>query len=86
MSKSISPKTFSQKKSAPKVQRTTLRPLGDILLDMEPLLIEMCDQHELQWGDVLGLVFSYMQIHLPGAQETYSEDGSHPIMYYGPRE
>ena len=49
---------------------------------MENLISEMCDDHELQWHDILGLVHSYLQTHRPDAQETY-EDGGNPVYFYG---
>lgn len=59
------------------------RKLGDILLDLEVLLDEMIDAHDLQWGEVLALVFCWLQIHRPDAKEEY-EDGSSPKYRYGP--
>ena len=60
-----------------------LRPLGHILLDVEELILEM-NEHDLQWGDYFGLLKSYLEIHLPDAQEKYV-DGGFPEFYYGPR-
>lgn len=62
-----------------------LRPMGKILLDMELLLEEMVDGHDLQRGDILALVDVWIQAHRPGAIEEY-EDGTHPVMKYGPVE
>jgi hypothetical protein len=61
-----------------------LRPLGDILLDLEPLMLEMTEDHDLQFGDVLNLIRGYMEIHCPGSREEYDEGGS-PEFYYGPK-
>ena len=61
-----------------------LRPLGDITLDMEPLIQEMVTGHEMQVGEVLALVHAYLMIHCPDAREEY-DDGSHPVFYYGPQ-
>lgn len=61
-----------------------IRPLGQSLLELEELITEMIDQHELQWGDILGLTHQYLVIHRPDAQEQYNE-GGHPEFYYGPR-
>ncbi len=58
-----------------------LRPLGNILLDMEDLLQEMTDDHDLQWGDVLFLVYGWLQVHAPKAKEEYL-DGSSPRLKY----
>lgn len=59
-----------------------LRCLGDILLELEPLLDEMIIDHGLQWGDVMGLVRAHLEIHLPCGKEEY-EDGTSPMFYYG---
>jgi hypothetical protein len=62
-----------------------MRKLGTILLDLEEILDEMIDDHDLQWGDVIGLVHQHLQVHRPDAQEEYL-DSSNPILYYGPKE
>ena len=59
-----------------------IRPIGDILLEMEPLILEMID-HNLQWGDILNMVRGYLEVHCPDAQEEY-EEGGNPKFYYGP--
>ena len=64
-------------------KRKKLRPIGEVLLDLEPLILEMVE-HELQWGDVLNNIRGYLEIHCPGAQEEYI-DGTNPEFYYGPR-
>jgi hypothetical protein len=56
--------------------------MGEILLDLEPLIEEMVDGHELEWGDVLSLVHGYLEVHYPTAREQYM-DGTHPVFYYG---
>lgn len=61
-----------------------VRKLGTILLELEILLLELVD-HDLQWGDILSLIYGYLMVHAPGAQEEY-DDGTHPIYYYGPQE
>lgn len=58
------------------------RTTGDILLDIEPLILELVEKQGLQTGDVLALIYGYLLIHCPGAMEEY-EDGSNPIYYYG---
>lgn len=60
-----------------------IRPLGKILLEIEPLILELAEDHDLQYGDLLGLLYTYMMVHLPGAKEEY-EDGTSPVFYYGP--
>lgn len=61
------------------------RKMGDIITDLEQLVFEMTDDHELQKGDILAIVNSYINVHCPGAIEVYEEDGSSPEYYYGPR-
>lgn len=62
-----------------------MRALGKITEDMEKLITEMCDDHKLQWHEILGLVHSYLQTHRIDAQENY-EDGTFPVYYYGHKE
>lgn len=59
-----------------------IRPTGKILLDMEPLLEELIDSHDLQWYDVLVLIWGWLMIHRPFAQEEYV-DGTKPLFFYG---
>jgi hypothetical protein len=59
-----------------------LRKIGDVLLDMEPLLEEMI-AHGLQWGDILNVIRGYLEVHCPDAQEEYVAGGN-PVFYYGP--
>lgn len=61
------------------------RRLGDITTDMEPLILEMVEQHDLQMGEILNLIRGYLEIHCPQSVETYL-DGSHPIFYYGEKK
>lgn len=60
------------------------RRLGDILLDIEPLLLEMVDSHDLQHGDILNLIRGYLEVHTPDSREEYTDGGS-PEFYYGPK-
>lgn len=69
------------------MSKRKVRPLGQILFDLEDVLLEMVD-HDLQWGDILGLVYGYLMVHAPDAREEYTDqgvDGKHPEYYYGPR-
>ena len=59
-----------------------LRPLGDILLDMEPLWFEMVE-HGLQKGDILALTNVWADVHTD-CGEKYTNGSPSPIMYYGP--
>lgn len=63
-----------------------LRPLGDNLLDLENVVTSMVEDHDLQFGDVLNLVYGYLAVHFPEAQEVYEKDNERPIFYYGPKE
>lgn len=58
------------------------RKVGDILLKMEPLLEELSDSHELQWGEILSLIRCWLEIHRPDSQEVYL-DGTNPEYHYG---
>lgn len=55
------------------------------MLELESVLDRMADQG-MQWGDILALTHSHLQVHRPDAQEVYEEDGSHPVFRYGPKE
>jgi hypothetical protein len=67
-------------------KRRKLRPIGDILMDLEPLLQELTcgnDQHlghDMQAGDVLSQIFGYYERHVPDCIEEYT-DGTKPILY-----
>ena len=62
-----------------------LRPLGDITGDLEPLILEMVEQHDMQFGEILNLVYGYLSVHCPGAREEYESGGS-PTFYYGAKD
>ena len=61
-----------------------MKKLGKVLLDLETVLDEMVDDHDLQWGDILNLVHGHLVVHRPDAQEEYVEGGN-PEFYYGPK-
>lgn len=63
----------------------TLRPLGEITDELEPLLFELVHNHKMQKHEVLALINQWIDVHYPGAIELYSEGGS-PVFYYGPAE
>lgn len=65
-------------------KKKKLRPLGDILLDIEPYILEMAD-HNLQHSDFYGLLFAYLEMHLPSLKEEY-DDGTRPVFYYGHKD
>lgn len=62
-----------------------LRKLGDITSDLEPLILEMVVDHDLQYHEILGMIYFYLMSHCPGAKEKYIKGGS-PIMFYGPAD
>lgn len=62
-----------------------LRPLGDVTSDLEPLLLEMVIEHDLQHGEILNIIKGYLEIHCPDAQEQYT-DGTLPVFFYGHKE
>ena len=76
-------KKYKQLQAESNVEST--RTVGDVLLDMEPLLQELGITQGLQKGDILALVNSYIDIHMPGIIEQYVEGGS-PFYFYGPKE
>ena len=63
-----------------------IRPMGEILLEMEVLREELLDSHDLQWGDLIFELFGWLQIHRPDAREKYKDDDSSPILYYGHKD
>lgn len=63
-----------------------MRKLGDIISDLEELTTEMVEDHDMQRGDILAIVKSYIDVHLPGAIEVYEEDNSSPLYFYAPVE
>lgn len=60
-----------------------LRPLGQILLEIEPRLIEAMEGHDLQHGDMYGILEKYLNLHMPGYKEVFTEDRTSPVLYYG---
>ncbi len=62
-----------------------IRPMGHLTSDLEDLLEEMIDSHDLQTGEILALVFNWIRVHRPSAIEEY-DDGSSPVFKYGPQE
>jgi hypothetical protein len=67
------------------MKRKKVRPLGDVTTDLEPFLLEMAYDHDLQHGEILNILRGYLEIHAPDQKEQYT-DGTEPIFYYGHRE
>lgn len=62
-----------------------MKPMGELTGELEIILEQMVDEHDLQHGEVLALVHMWLMVHRPGARECYVE-GGHPTFYYGPEE
>lgn len=72
--------------SHPSNKPKSMRPYGDILLDLETLYNEMIDDHEVQFADLIGHLDYHVKVHRPDCIEIYEEDGSSPELKYGPKE
>ena len=59
-----------------------LRPFGQLTDDLEELLAEAAESHELQLGEILAWVKTYIEVHYPDAVEKYV-DNTVPVYYYG---
>lgn len=59
-----------------------VRPFGDLTQDLEDLLGEAAEEHDLQMGEILAWVKNYLDIHYPDSVELY-EDGGVPYYFYG---
>ena len=59
-----------------------IRPLGEITGELEHLLDELYIHHDMQFHEVLGILYLTTKTHYPGAIEEY-KDGSNPVLYYG---
>lgn len=62
-----------------------IRPLGQVMNKMEPLLLEMTEDHKMQWFEIINIIHGYLQTHCIHSQELY-DDNSTPILYYGHKE
>lgn len=60
-----------------------LRPMGDITADLELVLEEMIDGHDLQRGEVLALVYNWINVHRPACIEEYDDGTGSPVYSYG---
>lgn len=75
-------KIVSKYRAAMLEQVEKLQPMGEITLELENVLQKMAHDHDLQWGEILGLVHTWLNIHAPSNQEEYVDGGS-PVYYYG---
>ena len=62
-----------------------MKTLGDLMFQVEDLVEQFVDVHDMQRGEIMALIDNYIVTHYPGAIEEY-EDGSSPIYFYGPVE
>ena len=65
----------------------TIKPIGEITDKLEPILEELCDAHQMQAHEILGIVLAWCTCHRPHSIEVYVDDGSHPRLKgikYGP--
>lgn len=59
-----------------------IRPFGQITDDLEPLIQEMANDHKMQWGEILAIIYGYLMVHCEENREVY-EDNTNPKYYYG---
>ena len=63
----------------------TIRPLGKITTDLEKVIHEMTEDHDMQWGEIFNLIRGYLEVHCPDSREEYL-DGTNPVFYYGDKK
>lgn len=51
--------------------KKNIRPVGDIMLDMEKLLFEFHIDHDMQHQEVLGLIHWWQRSHVPEQEPKY---------------
>lgn len=81
----------------PKSKKKKLRPVGEIMCDMEKLLFELHlpeeeGGHDMQHQEVLGIVHWWQRSHVPGQEPKYTDETLVPefkmkigwIPHYGP--
>lgn len=61
-----------------------VRPLGDIMFDIEDAVMELCHDHDLQWYEVFAVFKVALQKYAPAGQEIVK--GQRAQLYYGPVE
>lgn len=59
-----------------------MRPIGEIYCDLEVLLDEMIDDHQVQMGDVLHWVHGHLQFHRPDCIEQMVNKRYMPVFSY----
>lgn len=62
--------------------RKDIQPLGELTQELENVIQKMIDQHDLQNGEIDGILHTYLEIHYPLNKEPYV-DGTQPVRYYG---
>lgn len=76
-------KRRKEKKPSNLKMKTSPPKYGDLLLQLERVLEQMIDYHEVQRYDVLGAVDYWVRVHRPDAVEEYL-DGSIPDLFRTP--
>lgn len=67
--------------------RKKIRPMGRIMLDLEPYLFELFIDHEMQMQEVFAQFLAWAEVHCEGAIPEYL-DGTKPKLVrtnYGPK-
>lgn len=60
-----------------------IRPSGQIYLELEELIDELIDSHDIQHGDFLAWALQHLRLHRPDAAEEFVSDNTHPVFFYG---
>lgn len=62
-------------------KKPKIRACGAVTCDMEPLLEELVDDHELQAHEIVGLIFNWIAVHRPDAIERQLDQSVAGIPY-----
>lgn len=64
-----------------KKPKKSIRPLGDIMTDMEPFLFEMHVDHDLQTQELVGLLLTWSTTHFAKQIPKYNDVTLVPALY-----
>lgn len=64
-----------------KKKKKQIRPLGDIMLDLEPYLFEMHLDHDLQTQELVGLIWTWSTTHFAKQIPKYDDVTLIPALY-----
>lgn len=62
-------------------KRKALRPVGDIMTDLEPYLFELQIDHKMQTQELLGLFFTWSTTHVAHEVPNYEDVTLVPSLY-----